>query len=825
MPTSLRADVQEALAPAYWLERPIGHGGAAVVYLAQDRKHDRPVAIKMLDAGPGAAAATERFLREIRLAARLTHPHIVPVHDSGAVGGSLYFVMPYIPGESLRARLEREGALPVPDALRIAADVAAALAYAHRAGVVHRDVKPENVLLHEGEALVADFGIARALSGAGSERLTRTGRAIGTPAYFSPEQASGEPEVDGRTDVFSLGCVVYEMLAGSPPFTGPTTESVIARRFLGPPPPVRERRPDVPTWVADALARALAESPRDRSSAEEFAAELTAGWARVWAAAAGDGDAPGGPRPAIAVPDRPASAAVVAAHGTVSYERPQSPAPGAAGAPRAQRPRAVAVLPFADLSAVREGRDGEYFGDGMAEEVINALAYVAELHVASRTSAFAYKGASRDVRRIGAELGVDLVLEGSVRRSGSRLRVSAQLVDVRTGYQRWAARYDRDLDDVFAIQDELARTIVGALQPELLDRAPGDFVKRSTANPRAYDLYLRGRHRLTHLTAGGLGEVIALFEAALAEDPALAPAHAALASTCVAYAFFGEGAHEPTALWRRARDAATTALRLDGALADAQGALGTTKWACEWDFVGAERDLRRAVELKAGDPALHNWHGWALLLLGRFDEALPALERARELDPLAPWLHRSVARALYLDRQYERAAAACRRALAWAPQYALFYGDLAAVHLAEGRPADALTALAEGRALRPDDVRALSLSGCAHAALGDRARAAAALDALLEQARRRYVTPLDTAVVRLALGDVDGTVADLEAAYAARDVWLPWARWLPLLDGARGDPRFARVLDRVGAPAVARASGAGATHTTSTATARTALLP
>jgi serine/threonine-protein kinase len=451
-------------------------------------------------------------------------------------------------------------------------------------------------------------------------------------------------------------------------------------------------------------------------------------------------------------------------------------------------PTSVAVLAFDDLSA---GRSGDYFGEGMAEEVINALAYVPGLRIASRTSAFAFRGSRADVREIARRLGVGAVLEGTVRRAGSRLRVTAQLTDASTGYRVWGDRFDRDLDDVFAIQDEIARIIVAALKVELTGAADGGgLVRRYTDNLAAYDSYLRGRQQLSHITADGLETAIALFERAVREDPLQAPAHAALASACIAYAFYGDGAWRPRELWERARRAAKAALHIDPALADATGALGTTTLACDWDFAGAEAALHRAVELKPGDPLLHNWHGWALWLVGESASCLRAIERARDLDPLSPFAHRSVCRALYLEREYERAIAECERVLAWAPRYYLVHVDLASVLLAQGRAAAAREVLDEAREIRPADARLLALWGHAAAASGDVAAARALAGRAPGARERRYVTRGGHGGGARRLGEHDAAVAEIAAAHEARDPWVPWLRWWPLFDPLRGHPEF-----------------------------------
>src|SRR6185295_16282331 len=365
----LRSRLQPSLADRYGIEREVGRGGMATVFLAQDLKHDRQVALKVLHPELAASLGPERFLREIKVAARLNHPHIVPLHDSGQAGDLLYYVMPYVDGESLRQRLIRDKRLALDDALDIARDVAAALDYAHRQGVVHRDIKPENVMLHEGEALVTDFLIAKAVTAAANDNLTQTGSAVGTPAYMSPEQAAGEAELDGRSDVYSLGCMVYEMLSGSAPFTGSTAQAIITKRFTEAPPSIRAARSNIPEVVDTAVSRSLARVPAERyATAAQFGQALAI-----------HGSTPPGHQPTTVVP-QPAAAA-----------------------------KSIAVLPFADMSS---GRDQEYFCEGM----INALTKIQALQVASRSSAFAFKGQNQDIRKVGEQLGVSTVLEGSVRK-------------------------------------------------------------------------------------------------------------------------------------------------------------------------------------------------------------------------------------------------------------------------------------------------------------------------------------------------------------------------------------------------------------------------
>jgi len=475
-PTSLA----NALSDRYTIERLLGHGGMATVHLAEERKHKRKVAIKILKQEFGASVGAERFLREIGIAARLSHPHIVPLIDSGESDGTLYYVSPYIAGGSLRDRLNREMSLPIDDALRIAHEIGAALDYAHRNGFVHRDVKPENILFADDHALLADFGIAHVASSSADEPLTLSGLALGTPEYMSPEQASGETDIGVPGDVYGLACVFYEMLAGQPPLKGATPRATMAKQVTEKARPVRTLRPDAPAGFERVLERALAKNPAQRfSSIVQFCDALSH---------------------ARSEPNRPFI-------GTT---------------------RTIAVLPFVNSSP---DPDNEYLSDGITDELINALAKVEGLRVASRTSVFALKGKAQDVRAIGALLEASEVLEGSVRRSGENLRITVQLTSTEDGRLMWSERYDRRLIDVFAIQDEIARTIVTTLRStSFADIAPTP-TNRHTENVLAYGLYLRGRYAWNKRTFEGVSEGIKYFEEAIALDPAYALAYTGLADS------------------------------------------------------------------------------------------------------------------------------------------------------------------------------------------------------------------------------------------------------------------------------------------------------
>ncbi|HEY2956154.1 MAG TPA: protein kinase [Candidatus Eisenbacteria bacterium] len=654
--------LQQTLASRYRIERELGAGGMAVVFLAEDLRHRRQVALKVLRPELAAEIGPERFVREIETVAGLSHPHILPLLDSGAAGELLYYAMPYVEGESLRGRLAREKQLPLADALQIAREVADALSYAHGHAVVHRDIKPENILVQSGHAVVTDFGIARAITAAGGA-LTATGIALGTPAYMSPEQVAGSRDVDGRSDLYSLGCVLYEMLAGQPPFTGPTEESLAHQHLSVTPRPVSDLRPAVPGGVAAAIQRALAKTPADRQ-----------GTAALFAAALADREpgAAGASQPgAPASPARRgwrlvwlAAAAVVVAAGALFVLRPGRRAPVAVAPAHARSE--IAVLPFQNLST--EGPYA-YFAGGLHDELLTQLAKVAALKVISRTSVMGYQGASMPpLRQIAAELGVGSVVEGSVQVVRERLRVTVQLIDATTDEHLWAEQYDRTLDDAFAIQSEVAQQIVAAVGAALTSDEQGRLTAAPTANAEAYRLYLQGReyysragfHRQDRLAAQQL------YEQALALDPDFALAHAALSLVHGQMHFVK---YDPSAgRVTRQSEEAEAALRLAPDLPEAHNAMGRAHYQARHDYRRALEEYSIALKGLPNDAELLWWIGSTHRRLGNWNECMAAYGRAAQLDPRkADLFYAGVGQTFRYLRRYADAVRAYDRALSLAP--------------------------------------------------------------------------------------------------------------------------------------------------------------
>jgi serine/threonine-protein kinase len=580
----------------YTIERELGRGGMAVVYLARDRKHDRPVAIKILRPEIVAGEAAQRFLREIQIQARLQHPHILPLLDSGTTDEApprSFYVMPYVEGETLRQRLTREGPLPEAEAIRLVRETGEALHYAHGEGLIHRDVKPENILLsgyppRHGSAagvchaLVADFGIARAAGVAGAQQLTRPGLSMGTPAYMSPEQAQGESGVDARADQYSLACVLYELLAGQPPFTGPHALAVLSRQVFDPVPPLTTLRPGVPGSVQRAIERALSKVPADRfGTVLEFLAAL---------------------------------------------EAPEAPA----AAPK----KAIVVLPFANLSP---DPDNAYFADGLMEEVIADLSRVRALTVISRTSSVKLKETGWDLRRIGRELNVRYALEGSVRRAGSALRITAQLVDVETDAHLWTEKYAGTVDDVFDLQERLSRQIVEALEITLTPPEDREIAERPITDLRAFEYYQRARQEYYRYTAEGMAAARALTEHGLA---VVGPHEALYGMLGTVYAWSPVvllGGDEVTTL-REAEACAGKAFELNPKSAQGLSIMGQVAYR-RGNAGEAVRLLTAACAADPNNPdAMHQLAG-AYLLGGRIGPMREVLTRLTELDPLTASNH------------------------------------------------------------------------------------------------------------------------------------------------------------------------------------------
>ena len=736
----------------------------AIVYLARDLKHDRPVAVKVLRSGIAAELGTKRFLREIKLAAQLHHPHILPLYDSGttlervSVGGKVarpFYVMPYVQGESLRERLSAPRQLPLHRVLRIGGEVADALDYAHRHNIVHRDIKPENILLEEEHALVTDFGVARAITAAGEEGLTAAWVTVGTPVYMSPEQVLGA-ELDGRSDIYSLGCVLFEMLAGEPPFTGLTAEAIMAGRCLEPARRLRTLGIEVPEAVEQAISRALEQAPADRfPTAAAFAEALTLSTTSGGAYAVASGLAP----PEL---------------------------------------HAIAVLPFVNLSPEREN---EYFSDGMTEEIINALTRVKGLRVAARTSCFAFKGKDLDAQTIAHRLKVRSLVEGSVRKVGNRIRLTAELVDAADGYQRWSQTYERTMNDVFALQEELAQAIVSAL-PLLTGESVGArLVKPVTENLEAYTLYMRGRYFANKRTSDDLRVATEYFEQAIELDPSSAPAHSGLAA-CLSLRGFEEfGDLPPREAMPRAKAAALKAIDLDPSGTEAHIWLGVVMMLYDWDWAGAEEQFRTATE-SGLNPMAHMWYAVFLAAMSRHEESITRVLRAEALDPVSFPIHQTVARCYAWAGEYDKALEQLRTALEMEPRHPLTYVWIGRAFFGKRLFKEALTELTKGMEIAGRLPLLLQVTACAYGKLGMTAEAREVLEELGQLSNRRYISPMFEASVLGSMGELDEAFRAYDRAVEQRSGLFAFLNIHGALEtfstAVRGDPRFAALREKAG---------------------------
>ena len=744
----LTTSLATAFADRYRLDDEIGVGGMATVYRAHDLRHDRAVAIKVPHRGRLDSVSAARFLQEIRTTARLQHPHILPLYDSGSVEGHLFYVMPLVEGESAADRLQREGRFSVDDAIRLTREVADALQYAHGQGVVHRDITPSNILLTNDHAVVTDFGLARAISRSVGFRLTVAGERTGTAHYMSPEQAAGEENVDARSDIFSLGCVLYELLAGVPPFTGGSPEAVVAQRFLGPPPSVREKRAAVPHSVDAAIRTAMALEPKERfQSAARFADALMT---------------------------------LTRSGADTSVDVQKS----------------IVVMPFTNKSA---DDDADFFADGITEDLLNALGRLPGLRVIARTSSFALKGMALDPPEIGRRLGVRSILEGSVRKSGARLRLSARLLDTRDGRQLWSERYDREVRDVFDVQDEITASIRDALSERLLGLGPAQGHTPTSIDPETYEAFLRGRHFVAR-RAEGIQKGMEQLAEVVARAPRYAPAYAELATAHAMCTHFC--AMPPAVGWPKVQELAETALALDPGLARAHAELGNAALWFTWDFEAAKDHMERALSLDPNDPWLNVIFGHYLASIGQHDEAVAQCERARALDPLNPSVGASLATMFFLARDHEQAIARCDRIIEYDPTFSDAYRLKAASLREMGRVEQAAPVAESSVRLSGGHPWTVSLQGMVHARAGN-------MEAALEVVRHLegrlesgdgpfFVPPLSIALVYSQLDDADGYFEWMERSFQARDGWLVMLQADPSYDRHRQDPRHGELARRVG---------------------------
>jgi serine/threonine protein kinase/tetratricopeptide (TPR) repeat protein len=754
--TELLDHLQANLSNAYTLERELGGGGMSRVFTAEERALCRRVVVKVLSPELAAGVSAERFKREILLTARLQHPHIIPILSAGDADGLPYYTMPFVEGESLRVRLMRTGAMSITDAVTILRDVAKALEFAHEKRVVHRDIKPDNILLAGNTAVVSDFGIGKALEvsrvGDDSEMLTELGIAVGTPQYMAPEQILGDPAMDHRADLYSFGCVAYELLAGEPPFAGRMRSAVLRAHIVETPTAVTAKRADIPEPLATLVERCLEKSPERR---------------------------PACAREVIAILDT-----LTSGTGAHRLESPASSVP------------TVAVLPFVNLTA---DADNEHFADGLMDELITDLSMIRAIRVISRQSAMRLKGSDKDASAIGRELGARYVLTGSVRRAGANLRITAQLVDARADAQLWAEKFNGTLEDVFDIQERLSRQIVDALRLRLTPAEDQRIGERPIADVRAYEYYLLARQQIWGFTGSSLDRALQLVRRAqeiVGDNELLATAEGLIYWQYVNVGLVPIERYDE--LLEKAEVCVARVFALNPESSKGHGLRGAIR-NNRADAEGATADFKRALALDPNDPEALLWLGYNYAVAGRGALARALMERLQQVDPLTSINLCMFGMVEMFDGRYDEALRWTQRSVDIDPTNPS-HRMVHALMLAANGHREAAATLLDGVSHDASDMTWTRMApAMAHALRGER-------DAVL-----RVMTPaLRAAAWRDDIfswwaADCLALVGEREAAleFVERVVSFGWinypflAQHEAFLAGARGEPRFARLLERV----------------------------
>jgi len=740
----------------YRIVEKIGEGGMGEVYRAHDERLDRDVAIKVLHQDVAQNAdRLARFEREAKAVAKLEHPNILAIYDFGTDEEVTYLVAELLEGETLRERLV-DGALGWRKAAEIGASIADGLAAAHGAGIIHRDLKPDNVFLtSDGRVKILDFGLARDVEAASADethsptvsRYTEPGAVMGTAGYVSPEQVRGEP-ADHRSDIFSLGCVLHELVCGRRAFSRDTAVETMMAILKEEPSDLRSLAAELPLALTNLVRRCLEKRPESRfQNAQDLAFALRS--------------------------------VLQESSGPIAHTTEDE--------------KSIAVLPFQDMSP---GQDQDYFCEGLAEELINGLAQIDGLKVAARTSAFQFKGGVHDVRQIGHTLKVGTVLEGSVRKAGDRLRITTQLVDVATGYHLWSVKFDRDLDDIFVIQDEISLAIVDRLKVKLLGQERTKLVKRHTADRVAHNLYLKGLYFWNRRLEGGMKKAMDFFHQAIEKDPGYALAHVGVADTYNITGFFGFA--PPGETFARAKAAAEKALEIDDSMGETHASLAFSAAFFDWDWPRAKELFERAIKLNPRYATAHEWYAIHLFGMGRFEESIKAAERARELDPLSLMINTIVGIAYYFASRYEESIAQHRKSLEMDPNFLLANTYIVLPYVECGMYEDAIDIMRRAEPLATEHTYTLGYFGGVYGRAGREDEALRILARIDELAGERYVSALHRANLLVGLGRFEEALTDMERAYVERCPVNSFSKTIPYFDCLQSNPRYQALMKKIG---------------------------
>jgi serine/threonine protein kinase/tetratricopeptide (TPR) repeat protein len=769
----------------YQVIEELGKGGMGRVYKVFDTKIKEKVALKLIKPEVASDKETiERFNNELRLARRIRQKNVCGMFDIGEVEGAHFITMEYVHGEDLKSMIRMAAGLSIGAVLSIGKQVCDGLAEAHSLGVVHRDLKPQNIMIDKGgNAKIMDFGIARSIREKG---ITGPSVMIGTPEYMSPEQAEAK-EVDHRSDIYSLGIILYEMATGRVPFEGETALSIAMKHKGEIPKNPKQFNPNIPDDLSGVILKCL---EKDRVKRYQTAAEVRSELGKI---------EKGIPTTERIVPERKT---LTSREITVKFSLKKILIPGLiivalviavviiiwrvipqkAAAPPKSAKHSIAVLPFEDLSPTK---DHEYLCDGIAETLINSLRNIKDLWIPARASSFSFMGRNLGIREIGRQLGVDNLLEASVQVIGNRLRITPKIIKVNDGSQVWSNQYDRQMEDVFAIQDEIAQEIVKALKIKLLGEKEAPLIKSYTDNSEAYQAYLKGRFYWNKRTPGGMRKSIEYFEQAIEKDSSYALAYVGLADS---YIILGEWPFLPTKeAFPKAKEAAVKALEIDDSLGEAHNSLAAVKHDFDWDWKEAEKEYKRAIELSPSYATAHQWYGEFLTMMGRFDEGLEEIKRAQALDPLSLIINAVGGWFFYFARDYDKGIDQCKKTLEMDPDFRPAHANLMLNYLGKGMYQEALR--------EAQTTNNLGAVAEIYAMMNRQEEARRLLAGILKHSQ---LFELEIADAYFRLGENEEGWKWLEKAYDERSYYMTWLKVDPLFDNIRSDPRFQALLKKVG---------------------------